>query len=167
MSNQARNFNPRNFKVQIANYEILGFSAKEDAITISGMEKFSSLSQGMDVTTTTFTANVTMSVNLKLNSGSPSNSVIQAFAAARYFAGTANLPEEITTPASGLLSDIPFTMYAHKDGVPSFVLATKAWTITNMADLNVPYKATENLDREWNIELTFEPQDLMGALVTL
>jgi hypothetical protein len=167
MSNQVSNMNPRNIQVILGTYSIDGFAAKEDALTFSGAELFSDLAQGLNVTTVTYSANVTLNINMKLNAGAPANNIIQAFAAARYNANTGLLPDEIALPASGIMNDIPLIIiFTPPSGIPSFILTTKVFTIANMVDLGVPFAASTTFDREWSFKATYEPQDLLGAAVT-
>lgn len=167
MSNETFNMNNRKIKILLGTYEVTGVSATEGALSFSGAELFSDLSQGLNVTTITYSANVTVNIGLKLNAGSPSNTVLQAFANARYNANTGLLPDSISLPASGLMNDIPLSIIFMKNsGIPTFSFLTKAYTISNMIDLDVPYAATTNYNRDWSIKATFEPQDILGAAVT-
>lgn len=167
MTNQVFNMNPRNIQVILGTYSIDGFSAKEDALTFAGAELFSDLAQGLNVTTVTYSANVTLNIGMKLNGGAPANNIIQAFANARYQANTGLLPDEISLPASGIMNDIPLIIiFTPQSGVPSFILTTKSFTIANMVDIGIPYAASTTYDREWTFKATFEPQDILGAAVT-
>lgn len=167
MSNQTYNMNPRNVVILLGTYKIGGISAKEGALTFSGEEAFSDLAQGLNVTTITYAANVTLNIGLKLNAGSESNTVIQAFANARYSSNTGLLPDVISVPASGLMNDIPLSIsFIPPSGIPTFALLTKSYTISNMVDLEVPFTASKNYDRDWIIKATFEVQDILGAAVT-
>lgn len=167
MSNQTFNMNPRNIKIMLGSYEVIGISAKDSAISMSGSQEFSDLAQGLNVTTITYAANVTMNISLSINAGSPSNTVLQAYANARYSANTGILPDEISLPASGIMNDIPFVIsFISNSGIPSFIFPTKSYTIANMADLDIPYIASSTYDRAWDIKATFEPQDILGAAVT-
>ena len=157
--------NPRNINFFIGTYEVTNFANADDAMTFSTNSDLSNLAQGLNATTITYAANVSVNLKIKLLSSGPDNDIIFAFAQARYQANNGLLPDGLA-PVGTLLNDIPLTIYFNSPLASSFQLITRSYTITNIADFNIPYSGPDRLEREWNFKFTLEVQDLLGAFST-